>query len=171
MCLQVSYKKKKIFFTSLKSLTKGVGSGVGSGFFCQRYGSAPKCHGSPTLRIIQQEPNLEELKYGGVEGLPSLGLLRLLVDTAQAQHFPLLHAHSASRWVRAPAQPFLQLLPTPANSKWQWTMKENSGVMPSYIFVDTLCWRLLVFFHQTDRYMWISTTAAMYWNQHVHVLI
>jgi hypothetical protein len=37
------YKEKyeeKNFFTSLKSLRKGVGSG---------YGSAPKCHGSPTL--------------------------------------------------------------------------------------------------------------------------
>jgi hypothetical protein len=41
---------------------------------------------------IQRKPNLEELEYGGVEGLPPLGLLRLLVDTAQAQHFPLLHA-------------------------------------------------------------------------------
>ncbi len=97
--------------------------------------------------MIQQKPNLEELEYGGVEGLPPLGLLRLLVDTAQAQHFPLLHACSASRWVRAPAQPFLQLLPTPANRKWQWIIKEHSGVMP-YIFVDTLCWRLFVFVHQ-----------------------
>jgi hypothetical protein len=55
MCLWVSYKNKiflkNIFFTSLKSLKKGVGSGVGSGFISQRYrsGSAPKCHGSPTL--------------------------------------------------------------------------------------------------------------------------
>jgi hypothetical protein len=54
MCLQVSNKKKKImeknyFFASLKSLKKGVGSGVGSGsgFISQRYGSTSKCHGSP----------------------------------------------------------------------------------------------------------------------------
>jgi hypothetical protein len=32
----------KYIFASLKSLKKGVGSGVGSG-------SAPNCHGSPTL--------------------------------------------------------------------------------------------------------------------------
>jgi hypothetical protein len=38
MCLLVSYKKIMNFFSSLKSLKKGVGSG-----------SAPKCHGSPTL--------------------------------------------------------------------------------------------------------------------------
>ncbi len=46
-CLRVSYKKKKmknIFFTSLKSLKKGIGSGVGSGCgagsgsVSQRYG-------------------------------------------------------------------------------------------------------------------------------------
>jgi len=38
MCLRVSYKEKNvnIFFSSLKSLKKGVGSGL-------------KCHGSPTL--------------------------------------------------------------------------------------------------------------------------
>jgi hypothetical protein len=48
MCLWLSYKKKiwgKVFFASLKSLKKGVGSG----FVSQRYGSAPKCHGTPTL--------------------------------------------------------------------------------------------------------------------------
>jgi hypothetical protein len=47
MCLRVSYKKKNvnIFFSSLKSLKKGVGSGSIS----QRSGSALKCHGSPTL--------------------------------------------------------------------------------------------------------------------------
>jgi hypothetical protein len=40
--------KNKIF-SSLKSLKKGVGSGVGSGFVSQRCGSgsASKCHGSP----------------------------------------------------------------------------------------------------------------------------
>ncbi len=46
MCLWARYKKKyeekKYFFASLKSIKKGVGSGVGAG-------SAPKCHGSPTL--------------------------------------------------------------------------------------------------------------------------
>ncbi len=62
--MRVSYKKKiwqKVkkhnFFASLKSLKKGVGSedgsGAGSGSVTgsQRYGSgsAPKCHGSPTL--------------------------------------------------------------------------------------------------------------------------
>jgi hypothetical protein len=43
MCLRVSYKKnmkKKFFWASLKSLKKGVGSGVGSGSVSQRYGSA-----------------------------------------------------------------------------------------------------------------------------------
>ncbi len=50
MFLRVSYKiqyEKIIFFCSLK----GVGSGVGSGSVSQSYGtgSAPKCHGSPTL--------------------------------------------------------------------------------------------------------------------------
>ncbi len=44
MCLRLSYKKK-----SLKSLKKGVKSGPGS--ISQGYGSAPKCHGSPTLEI------------------------------------------------------------------------------------------------------------------------
>ncbi len=42
MCLWVSYKKKirkKIFFASLKSLKKRVGSGVGSGSISQRCGS------------------------------------------------------------------------------------------------------------------------------------
>ncbi len=34
---------------------------------------------------------LEEFEYGSVEGFPPLGLLGLLVDTAQAQHLPLLH--------------------------------------------------------------------------------
>ncbi len=54
MCLWVSYKKKickNKFFASLNSLKKGAGSGVGSGSgsISKRYGSAPKCHGSPTL--------------------------------------------------------------------------------------------------------------------------
>jgi hypothetical protein len=54
MCLRLSYKKKirkKYFFAfaSFKSLKKEVGSGVGSGSVSQRYGSAPKCHRSPTL--------------------------------------------------------------------------------------------------------------------------
>ncbi len=45
MCLLESYKKKmwkNVFLASLKSMKKEVGSGVGPG-------SAPKCHGSPTL--------------------------------------------------------------------------------------------------------------------------
>jgi hypothetical protein len=44
--------RNKYFFASLKSLKKGVGSGVGSGsgFVSQRYESAPKCHGSPILQ-------------------------------------------------------------------------------------------------------------------------
>jgi hypothetical protein len=44
MCLRVRNKKKickkSIFFASLKSLKKGVGSGIGSGSISQRYGSA-----------------------------------------------------------------------------------------------------------------------------------
>ncbi len=43
MCLRSSYKKKiekNYFFASIKSLKKGVGSGVGSGSISQRYGSA-----------------------------------------------------------------------------------------------------------------------------------
>jgi hypothetical protein len=40
--------RKKCFFKIL-SLKKGVGSEVGSGSVNQRYGYAPKCHGSPTL--------------------------------------------------------------------------------------------------------------------------
>jgi hypothetical protein len=48
----VSYKKIWQIFASLKSLKKGVGSGVGSG-------SAPKCHGSPTLFSTSlSDPNL-----------------------------------------------------------------------------------------------------------------
>jgi hypothetical protein len=42
MCLRVSYKKKiweKFFLASLKSLKKGVGSGVASGSISQRSGS------------------------------------------------------------------------------------------------------------------------------------
>jgi hypothetical protein len=38
MCLWVSHKKK-VFFTSLKSLKKEVGSGVVSGCISHRYGS------------------------------------------------------------------------------------------------------------------------------------
>jgi hypothetical protein len=50
MCLHVSYKEKyakRYIFAPLKSLKKGVGSGSVS----QRCGSgsAPKCHGSPSL--------------------------------------------------------------------------------------------------------------------------
>jgi hypothetical protein len=50
--------KKNIFFASLQSLKKGVESGVGSGSRAgsinqevriRGSGSAPKCHGSPTL--------------------------------------------------------------------------------------------------------------------------
>jgi hypothetical protein len=44
MSLWVSYKKKygekKNIFSPLKSLKKGIGSGVGSGSISQRYGSA-----------------------------------------------------------------------------------------------------------------------------------
>ena len=43
--------KNKYFFASLMLLKKGVRSGVGSGSVSQRYGSAPKCHGSPTLVV------------------------------------------------------------------------------------------------------------------------
>jgi hypothetical protein len=56
MCLRES-----LFFASLKSLKKGVGSRVGSGSgsrsISQRYGSgsAPKCHGSPTLMQNKQK--------------------------------------------------------------------------------------------------------------------
>jgi len=57
MCLQISYKE--IFFTSLKSQKKGVGSGTGagSGSICQRCGSgsAPQCHGSPTLAAYDRK--------------------------------------------------------------------------------------------------------------------
>ncbi len=46
-------KNVKFFFASLNSMEKGVGSGVGSRFISQMYGfgsgSAPKCHGFPTL--------------------------------------------------------------------------------------------------------------------------
>ncbi len=52
MCLRVSYKKRiwreKFFFASLKSPKKRVGSGSIS----PRYGSAPKCHGSPTCVLM-----------------------------------------------------------------------------------------------------------------------
>jgi hypothetical protein len=52
MCLWVTYKK---FFASLKSLKKGVGFEVGSGFESEvgsGFESAPKCHG-PQHRITQ----------------------------------------------------------------------------------------------------------------------
>jgi hypothetical protein len=42
MCMRASYKKKyekNIFFCTIKSLKKGVGSGVGSGSISKRYGS------------------------------------------------------------------------------------------------------------------------------------
>ncbi len=63
MCLWVSCRKKyeEIFFASLKFLKKGVGSGVGSrsgaGSISERYGSAPKCHGSLTLLITKISPS------------------------------------------------------------------------------------------------------------------
>jgi hypothetical protein len=56
-------------------------------------------------------------------------------------------------------------LPPPPISKLESTIKNHEKkyiVMPAYLFLDTLCWRLLVFVHQPDRYMRISTTAAMY---------
>jgi hypothetical protein len=49
--LQEKKLRKKFFFAFLKSLKKGVGSGVGSGSMSPRCGSAPKCHGSPTLNL------------------------------------------------------------------------------------------------------------------------
>jgi hypothetical protein len=59
MCLWVNYKKKHMkklfFFASLKSLKKGVGSGVRSGSTSQRYGSAQTCHGSPTLTATEKK--------------------------------------------------------------------------------------------------------------------
>ncbi len=53
MCLRVRCKKKNmkkiIFFASLISLKKGVGSGVGSGSISQRYRSAdPDLHQNVT---------------------------------------------------------------------------------------------------------------------------
>jgi hypothetical protein len=53
MSLRVNYKKKKYEYASLKSLKKGVRSGVGSGFFSQRYGSAllDLLYGFPTLPV------------------------------------------------------------------------------------------------------------------------
>jgi hypothetical protein len=46
--------RKNIFYASVKSLKKGVGTGVVSGSKSQRYGSADpdphlKCHGSSTM--------------------------------------------------------------------------------------------------------------------------
>jgi hypothetical protein len=43
-------EKKNILLESLK-VTEEIGSGVGSVSISQRYGSAPKSHGSPTLTI------------------------------------------------------------------------------------------------------------------------
>jgi hypothetical protein len=50
MCLWVNYAKKICIFSAFKSLKKGVGSrtGVESGSG-DGSGSAPKCHGFPTL--------------------------------------------------------------------------------------------------------------------------
>jgi hypothetical protein len=58
MCLWASYKKKyeEFFFVSLKSMKKGVGSGVGSGSVSQRYGS-----GDPN-----PHQNVTDLQYGTV---------------------------------------------------------------------------------------------------------
>jgi hypothetical protein len=39
MLQEKNMKKKKYFFASLKSLKKGIGSGVGSRSISQRYGS------------------------------------------------------------------------------------------------------------------------------------
>jgi hypothetical protein len=68
---------KSNFFASLKSLKKGVGSGVGSGFISQRYRSAdpdphqrgsrsaPKCHGSSTLLDSPFNAHLPGLRRAG----------------------------------------------------------------------------------------------------------
>ncbi len=59
MCLRISFKKKYgIFFASLMSRKKGVGSGS----VRRRYGSgsASKCHGSPTLLIGEYCPRRRE---------------------------------------------------------------------------------------------------------------
>jgi hypothetical protein len=71
MCLWASFKKKMkkiIFFASLKSMKKGVWSGVGSGSIIQRYGSrgsgsVPKCHGSPTLQKTVSEIKKSEVRW------------------------------------------------------------------------------------------------------------
>jgi hypothetical protein len=68
MCLRASYKKKygknmkKIsFFASLKSMKKGVGSGVGSGSISHRYGS-----GDPDPRQNFTDPeHWSQLPYLG----------------------------------------------------------------------------------------------------------
>jgi hypothetical protein len=61
MCLKAIYKKKNIFFASLKSMKKGVGFGSGS---------APKCHGSPTLIITNSFFKI--LKFKRYQYLPLL---------------------------------------------------------------------------------------------------
>jgi hypothetical protein len=64
----VGYKekiwKKIIFFASLKSLKKGVGSGVGSGSISQRYGSPdPDQHQNATdpQHWMVEQDQIEEL--------------------------------------------------------------------------------------------------------------
>jgi hypothetical protein len=57
-------KNMKKIIESLKSLKKGVGSGVGSGSIIVRGAdpeSAPKCHGSPTL--VSRYPQIPQFKY------------------------------------------------------------------------------------------------------------
>jgi hypothetical protein len=60
MCLWVrvikKYEEKLFFFASLKSLKRGVASGVGSGSgsISQRCGFRSKCHGSPKLPTIEK---------------------------------------------------------------------------------------------------------------------
>ncbi len=56
MCLGANYKKnikkkeKNIFLIrKINEERSQIRSGSGSGIISQRYGSAPKCHGSPTL--------------------------------------------------------------------------------------------------------------------------
>ncbi len=111
MCLRVSFKKKNmkkiIVSASLKSLKKGVWSGFITG--SQRYGSAPKCHGSPTLTKIVWT-------YGSVSYVgPHISIVLGVVST------PTWRAGGAQRrvWEEAeplylPGEPQVTLLLIPA---------------------------------------------------------
>jgi hypothetical protein len=122
------YRKKIIYFASRKPLKKGAGSEVGSGSISQRYGSggsgsAPKCHGSPTLPERVTHRSWYRLKTNflradlsrlGVAATAArfVGSLALYSTTWRAEHeTSLLQGKDTTAWRSTPLPGGLSMRP------------------------------------------------------------